>query len=136
MGAIWGGKNLLSYYSNFREQDSHPASTYEPATPSKPQSGAASTQVRAEDLPGLPSTFEASLQKAQSQGAAAMKEWLRLYRAYASDPRLAWIELDYVILLSREDPGEARRVFQSVKSRVSHTSPVYERVKKLEKTYG
>lgn len=91
--------------------------------------------VSPESLPGLPQGLETSLQAAQQQGAKGLQKWLRQYQTFVQDPRLAWIELDYVIMISQEDLSEARRVFQSVKSRTPPTSPVYARVKKLEKTY-
>jgi hypothetical protein len=40
-----------------------------------------------------------------------------------------------VVLLAQSSPGEARREFAKVKSRVPPGSPVYNRVKQLEKTY-
>ncbi len=57
------------------------------------------------------------------------------YRKVAKDPRLAWIELDYVQLVAPKNPGEAKRVFADVKQRTPPESPVYKRVKELEKTY-
>lgn len=86
-------------------------------------------------LPGLPSTLETSLQAAQKQGAAGLRPWLKQYRSYLQDPRLAQIELDYVVMVASSDPAEAKRVFDGVKSRVQPGSPMYDRVKKLEKTY-
>jgi hypothetical protein len=86
-------------------------------------------------LPGLPQGLETSLATAEKNGAKALQTWLSKCRPYVQDPRLAWIELDYVIMISQEDLPEARRVFQSVKNRTPPTSPVYARVKKLEKTY-
>lgn len=129
VAAIYSFKFLLSYWSNFKDKD-RPAEQRARATP------AAGGPIRGEDLQGLPANFESSLQAAQAQGADGLKNWLKLYSAYVADPRLAWIELDYVVLISRQDPKEARRVFQLVKQRTPATSPVYERVKKLEKTYG
>ena len=123
VGAVYGLRSLVSYYHTVNKTDGEAAT--QPA----------SRTQRGEDLPGLPSTFEASLQEAQKAGAAALKNWLNLYRSYAADPRLAWIELDYVVLVSQQDPKEARNVFRSVKSRISPSSPVYDRIKKLEKTY-
>jgi hypothetical protein len=92
--------------------------------------------VTVEVLEGLPSNFEESLQAAQAQGAPALKEWLQKYGHYARDPRLAEIQLNYVVLVSRTDPTEARQLFQAVKRRTPKTSPVYERIKRLESTYG
>ena len=94
------------------------------------------TQLRGEDLPGMENAnFEASFQAAQAKGPVAVKEWLGLYRKYVKDPRLAWIELDYLVTVSQQNPKEAKEIFREVKSRVAPSSPVYERVKKLEKTY-
>ena len=92
--------------------------------------------VQTQTLPGMPPQFEASLQNAQAQGAPALAAWLNQYRAHIRDPRLAAIELDYVVLVSRSNPNEAKRVFQSVKARTPASSPVYDRVKRLEPTYG
>lgn len=87
-------------------------------------------------LEGLPSQFEPSLAAAQAQGAPALKAWLAKYGQYARDPRLAEIQLDYVVLVSRTNPAEAKQFFQAVKQRTPKTSPLYERVKRLEPTYG
>jgi len=51
------------------------------------------------------------------------------------DPRKAWIELDFCVAVAREDPAEARRVFAAVKERIGPASPVWPRMKELEKTY-
>ena len=83
----------------------------------------------------LRSGLENTLAKAQQSGAAGLREWLNQYRRYVADPRLAWIELDYCVLVARENPTEARRIFAEVKARVAPTSPVYPRIKQLEKTY-
>jgi hypothetical protein len=93
-------------------------------------------EAEANVLEGLPPQFEPSLEAAQSQGAPALKEWLHKYGQFARDPRLANIELNYVVLVSRSDPAEAKRIFQAVKGRTPKSSPVYERVKRLESTYG
>jgi hypothetical protein len=87
-------------------------------------------------LEGVPSQLEVSLQNATAAGAPALKTWLQHNRKYCRDPRLAEIELDYVVLVSRTNPNEAKKVFQSVKRRTPKTSPVYEDVKRLEATYG
>jgi hypothetical protein len=51
------------------------------------------------------------------------------------DPRKAWIELDYCVVLARENPKEARRIFDQVKQRIRPDSPVYPRIKQLEPTF-
>jgi len=43
--------------------------------------------------------------------------------------------LDYIVLISSTNPQEARRLFTVVKQRTPTNSPVYPRVKLLEKTY-
>jgi len=92
-------------------------------------------RVNPDQLTGLPPKLEPSLQAAQKQGARGLRTWLNNYRSYVQDPRLAWIELDYVVLVARGDPAEAKRVFAEVKSRTASSSPVYARVKQLEPTY-
>ena len=83
----------------------------------------------------MPANLEASLQAAQRQGAAGLKNWLKLYRPYLNDPRLAAIELDYIVLISSSNPQEARQIFAAVKQRTPTNSPVYPRLRQLEKTY-
>ena len=122
--AIFGGWKLLDYWgelANEREARQQPStSSIDPST-----------------LQGLPPQMEAPLKEAYRKGAAGLKEWLEKYRRspQVKDPRLAWIELDYVVLITHDNPAEAKRVFAGVKQRVSPQSPVYQRVKALEKTY-
>ena len=99
------------------------------------QEAATRAVVRPESLPGLPYQLEASLQAAQGQGPNIFRKWLETYGPMIEDPRKAWIELDYCLLLARENPKEARRVFAEVKKRTPPDSPVYPRVAQLEKTY-
>src|SRR5207237_900362 len=77
-----------------------------------------------------------SLKAAQAQGAASLKAWLDRYGSHIRDPRLGDIELDYALLLSRANPGEAKRVFSTVKARTPPNSPLYPRVKRLDATLG
>jgi hypothetical protein len=92
-------------------------------------------EVKPEELAGLPWGLKESLAKAQAGGAKTLKAWLDAYGKSVKDPRLASIQLDYVLLVAREDPAEARRVFADVKKRTPPNSPVYGRVKQLEPTY-
>ena len=87
-------------------------------------------------LPGLPWQLEPKLIEAQKQ-TTTFKEWLEMHKKsqVLKDPRLAWIELDYVVLVARENPLEAKKVFAEVKKRIPIDSPVYPRIKGLEKTY-
>src|ERR1051326_8748632 len=52
-------------------------------------------------LPGMPFQLEPSLAAAQQQGAAGLRNWLKAHGANIQDPRKAWIELDYCVLVSR-----------------------------------
>ncbi|MBI3850824.1 MAG: hypothetical protein HY298_11200 [Verrucomicrobia bacterium] len=120
---LYGGWELFLYWEKVRDEKE------------SSRKAATAAQVVPEQLPGMPYTLEPTLQAAQKGGAAGLKNWLRQYRSKVTDPRLAWIELDYVVLVARDDPAEARRVFAGVKQRTTPASPVYERVKQLEKTY-
>jgi hypothetical protein len=98
---------------------------------------AAPRPVVPEQLDGLPRQLEPSLQEARKQGVAGLRAWLERYKSsrLVKDPRLAWIELDYVVLVSAEDPVEAKRLFAEVKKRTPPESPVTQRIKELARTY-
>jgi hypothetical protein len=125
LGVFWVGKKLFRSYDEIEKRQSGT----EQASPNAPAATPPSS------LPGLPATLEPSLSAAEKQGAAGLRDWLHNYRIYARDPRLASIELDYVVLISHQDPAEAQRIFQDVKSRTPTFSPIFERVKRLEKTF-
>jgi hypothetical protein len=86
-------------------------------------------------LPGMPVQLEQSYQQVSQQGTAALRTWLKTYDSVLQDPRKAWIELDLCVALTREDPSEARRIFEAVKGRTPPDSPLQPRIKQLEKTY-
>ena len=93
--------------------------------------------IRGESLPGLPQALEADLTKAKADGPKATKAFIERIKKspLVADPRLAWIEIDYVVAVSLQDPVEAKRTFREVKQRITPDSPVYKRIKELEKTY-
>jgi hypothetical protein len=124
LGAFWGVRQLLSHWETVKAK-------------SDAEDGRAPVVQKAapETLPGLPPGLEASLQNARKQGASGLRNWLKLYRSYVSDPRLASIELDYVILAGPGNLKEAKQFFTAVKQRTPTNSPVYPRIKQLEKTY-
>jgi len=97
---------------------------------------AAKREVKPEYLPGLPSELHDSLDLAQKNGAFAMKSWLKANGSRLEDPRKAWIELDYMVLISKDDPVEAKKIFSMVQTRVPTNSPVYPRVQQLKPTFG
>ncbi len=127
LAALWGCKHLYNYWEQVKARKEAEDRGGGP----KP----AEVAVAPTALPGLPPNLEASLQAAQKQGPAGLKSWLKLYRPYLKDPRLASIELDYLVLISSTNPQEARQIFASVKQRTPADSPVYPRIKQLERTY-
>src|ERR1017187_1311166 len=122
IGLALGAWQLHEYWGNFKEKEPAAAA---PAIP----------DVSGEQLPGLPPKLQPLLEIARKRGAPGLHDFLAAHGKAIDDPRRAWIELDYVVLLAQSSPGEARRVFATVKSRVEPGSPVYSRVKQLEKTY-
>ncbi len=86
-------------------------------------------------LPGLAASLEGPLEAARRQGATGLRQFLIRYGHTIKDPRLASIELDFVVLVARENPAEAKTVFARVEQRINSASPVYKRVEQLEKTY-
>jgi len=123
-GVLFGAYKMWEYWDTMDQQRISGAGT------------AGSSVVRSpSSLPGLDYRYEESLATAQKGGAKSLKAWLDQYQSLVQDPRLAWIELDYVLLVSKEDPIQAKRTFAKVKKRVPADSPVYQRIKDLEKTY-
>jgi hypothetical protein len=96
---------------------------------------ASSTATQLQILPGLPQNLDQSLRTAQSQGEKALGTWLKNYGSMVQDPRKAWIELDYCQLLMRDNPAEARKLFNAVKDRIAPSSPVWPRIKESEKSF-
>jgi hypothetical protein len=101
----------------------------------RPATAPAQVEISGEQLPGLPSSLEGPLRTAEEQGAPALRQFLNDHGNMIKDPRRAWIDLDYVVLAGATDPAEARRVFSKVQTRLTPSSPVYARMKELEKTY-
>ena len=123
VGVLYGVWELFLYWEKVKNEEE------------TKQKQDASAQVMGDQLPGMPYTLEQSLQNARKEGPAAMRNWLKLHGPSIDDPRKAWIELDFCVAVAREDPAEAKRVFADVKGRLSPSSPVWPRVKQLEKTY-
>ncbi|MBX3747716.1 MAG: hypothetical protein KF833_20605 [Verrucomicrobiae bacterium] len=94
-----------------------------------------SERLTGESLPGLPSYLEGSLAEAQQGGLESLERWLRTWSSHVQDPRLAWIELDYVVLLNLKDHRAARERFHQVRARVPATSPVHDRIVRLQSAY-
>lgn len=119
---LWVAYSLWVYWEEVRDEK-------------EAQIAATKVVIREETLSGMPHQLESSLQGAKRAGLNTFRKWLETYGSSIQDPRKAWIELDYCIMLSRENPKEARRIFAEVKQRTPSNSPVYPRVKELEATY-
>jgi len=120
IGLSIGGWNLYVYWGNFKEKEA-PAQTV--------------MEIPATQLHGMPPKLEPILVESQRQGASGLHNFLTTYGKMMADPRLASIELDYVVLVAHSDPAEARKVFAKVKQRIGNSSPVRNRVQQLEKTF-
>jgi hypothetical protein len=124
VAALFGGWQLFLYWDKVNHEEEV----------AKKQA-AVGTFTSGEQAPGLPQQYEQSLRAAQTQGATGLRNWLKAYGTLVQDPRKAWIELDYCVLIARSDPAEARRIFAAVKQRIPSSSPLWPRIKQLEKTY-
>jgi len=93
--------------------------------------------INPDELPGMPWQLVQKLHEAQRTDAPTMKRFIESCKSFpdVKDPRLAWVELDYVVMISATDPIEARKIFQAVKKRTPADSPIYPRIKSLEKNY-
>jgi hypothetical protein len=123
-GVAFGGYKVWEYWDTMKESEGK-------------RQTAASVEVSPDKLTGLPQKLEPTLQEAQKGGAKTLKAWLDKIKpaGLVKDPRLASIELDYVLMITKDDPIEAKRIFHQVKDRTPADSPLYPRIKALEKTY-
>ena len=106
-----------------------------PTTEQLEQAATAAAPVSGDQLSGLPPALDASLRAAQEQGVEELGKWLKQFGRQVQDPRLASIELDYVVLLNLKDHKAARERFIAVASRIQPGSPIFERVRKLAPAY-
>ena|SRR5689334_8994867 len=120
---LWSGWELFFYWEHVKNEEEDQ------------KKHAAAAVITGDQLPGLPSELENSLRSAQNLGATGLKNWLKAYSGKVQDPRKAWIELDYCLTVSGSNPAEAKRVFAEVKNRIPQSSPVYPRIKEMERTY-
>jgi hypothetical protein len=123
VGLSLGAWQFYQYWEKYQEK------------PSEAATSAPRVEVSGDQLPGLPDSLQGALQSAQEHGAAGLRQFLNDHAREIKDPRRAWIELDYVVLAGSSDLADARLVLAKVKARVAPGSPVYERMKQLEKTY-
>lgn len=95
----------------------------------------APASVTPDSLTGLPPQLEPAYRAAKERGATAFRTWFNANESKLGDPRKAWIELELCRAMTRENPAEAKNIFTRVKSRVPPASPVWPKVKELEKTF-
>lgn len=94
----------------------------------------AAAVVTGESLPGMPQQLESALRSARDKGPVAFQSWFSTNEKFLADPRKAWIELDLCVAMSRENPSEAKKIFARAKARVPPSSPVWPKMKEMEKT--
>jgi len=99
------------------------------------QKESAAALVQGDSLPGLPWPLEQGYRTAKERGATAFQAWFKANQQALTDPRKAWIELELCVAMSRQNPAEAKKIFAGVKDRVPPASPVWPRMKELEKTF-
>ena len=98
---------------------------------------AAGADINPESLSGLPPQLQYKVREAQQAGPETFKRFIDSCKRFpdVKDPRLAWMELDYMVMISSTDPVEAKKIFFDVKKRTPTDSPIYPRIKALEKSY-
>ena len=87
-------------------------------------------------LDGIPPELHESLGAARAGGPGALKQWLEKHGRRCGDPGLASVQLDYVMQMGRTNPSEAKKLFQQIRGRIRPDSPVYEKMRKIEPTFG
>lgn len=91
--------------------------------------------VSGDSLAGLPPYLEAGYRAVKDKSPSTLLAWYKANEAQIADPRKAWLELDLCIAIRRDYPAEATEIFARVKQRVPPSSPVWPRVKELEKAF-
>jgi hypothetical protein len=100
---VYGARFLVSYYGGFKEKI--------------PQTQTASRRLGERIRRAL---LQPSV-SLRSRGAGPLpgSNWSDLSQI-RKDPRLAWIELDYVVMVSQQDPGRPNRFFKRSNSESRH----------------
>src|SRR5881628_3726361 len=83
------------------------------------EKAAAGPNIDPDTLPGMPYQLLTKLREAQQGGPEVLKRFIDECKRFpdVKDPRLAWIELDYVVMISGQDPVQAKKIFFEVKKR-------------------
>ena len=126
VGAGWGIWAVRNYYLERQAEDPNMNYSKEPEkTPG----------IIPQQLAGMHYTLEMPLEQATKGGATTLKKFIDQYRGAIKDPRLGWIELDYVSMVALKDPAQARIIFADVKKRTPTNSVIYPRIEKLARVY-
>jgi hypothetical protein len=123
VAVLYGGWELFLYWDSVKNDEE----TQKKQT--------AASVVIPEQLPGVPYELENALQAATAHGADGLGAFLKQYGSRLQDPRKAWLQMDYCQMLAREDTADAKRLFAEIKARTPSNSPVWPRVKQLEKIF-
>ncbi|HAM71573.1 MAG TPA: hypothetical protein DCM86_08025 [Verrucomicrobiales bacterium] len=120
--AAWKGFDVWKQYSDQKEQAAVEDSR---------------AKISPTSLPGMDRELETVCDEAHKKGALGLRNFLAQYKgtAFLKDPRLAWIEIDYMLLVAVNDPAEARRIYSDLRQRIKPGSPVYPRLKSLEESF-
>ena len=72
---------------------------------------AAGADINPDNLPGLPHQLQYKVREAQQAGPETFKRFIDSCKRFpdVKDPRLAWMELDYMVMISSTDPVAASR---------------------------
>ena len=101
------------------------------------EKAAQGADINPDQLPGLPWQLVQKLRDAEKAGPGSVKNFIEYCKRVpdVKDPRLAWIELDYVVMITSTDPIEAKKIFHAVKKRTPEDSPIQPRLKAMAKNY-
>jgi hypothetical protein len=121
----WGIYKTYQYYNDVSERNM------------LEEKAATGADINPDTLPGLPPQLEYKAKDAKAAGPIAFKNFLDLCKQYpdVKDPKLAWMQLDYAVMISLTDPVEAKKIYFDVKKRTPDGSPILPRLKQLAKTY-
>lgn len=122
VAVLFGGWQLFDYWQKIENEK-------------ETKKEAAASALNPDQLPGMDGQLQPSLDAAEKQGPDALRIWMATYGRNVQDPKLAWIQLDYCVMITRETPAEAKKIFRTIKDRTPHSSPVWPRVRELEKSY-
>ena len=126
-GVWYVGDAIMDKYRSVQTQSGN--------SPAQSTTAPAPAPASAGPLPGMPDRLQASLDAAQSQGPAAMKRWLDANAKHVQDPALGNIELEYAVMVSRQNFAGAREIYRKVKARTPANSPLQPKLKRLAATY-